>query len=250
MRVVTITRFSQASASHLYRDYRRIKYDVFVAEQGWPLATVDGCDECAPDEYDADSLFVMACCGAEAIGVVRGTIGNDQIPHRQLFKDHLGDTPIGQLRPGHIAMVTALAVRQQFRNAPVLLNEDAAPSTAARVITSDILNWLGERGVVLTLCSATPMAAARLFSGLGFTVLDPLQSYGPHDRPILNMACLSTQGRMEMNGACIQAYLIGRHDAATSGKPFVEYLQHAVDVRERRRLRGTNPRHPRHPRLP
>jgi N-acyl-L-homoserine lactone synthetase len=236
---VVLIRFS-GYGEH-YDEYLRVRYKVFVEEEGWLLDADPKGGRCAEDPADQCSRFVLARSaspGNATIGIVRSTVTSRAFPHRELFADHLSRAPLSRLSPDTIATVNSLAVVPAFRRRPVTVAGHREPVTTARALLIDMVNWLRSEGVLLIVASAVPIASARLFGGIGFAALDPFQKY-EQGRAVLNMGLVikgSPHGEAaDKHGLIdeeVSAYLTARHAAATAGRGLAQYIDEWVASRQ------------------
>jgi hypothetical protein len=242
MLVVTLSRFTASSDPAAFRDYLRIKYDVFVNEKSWVLPADELLCECIEETDDRGSSFVLARAELDlrAIGVLRGTVTASTFPHKELFSHHFASAPLNRLSPDLIASLNSLAVLPAFRRLPVSVHGLSQPLTTSRALVIDMLDWLRLQGVLLVVASALPIASARLFAGLGFSAMDAFQGFGSDNRLILNMgralpilneqSGLSSEKRSESNAIIndLSKYLASRHSAVTQGREFVSFVSESI----------------------
>jgi len=236
---VVLMRFS-GYGEH-YDEYLRVRYKVFVEEEGWLLDADPKLGRCTEDPADQCSRFVLARSdspGNAAIGIVRGTVTSRAFPHRELFADHLDRYPLNRLSPDTIATVNSLAVVPPFRRRPVTVTGYREPITTARALLIEMVNWLRSEGVLLIVASAVPIASARLFGAIGFAALDPFQKY-EQGRTVLNMGLVikgtphsEAADKHGLIGEEVSAYLTAQHRAATAGRGLAQYIDEWVANRQ------------------
>ena len=233
--MLTLQRFTMNDDAVAFHGYRRLKRDVFIAEQGWALAVDPTTNLAAVDEADAKSCFVLAhdASGA-AVGVVRGTLLSAAFPHRDFLEHHLQRGGISMALP-QMATINALAVRRDLRGVPVAVAGCGRPMTAGKALMVHVVDWLREQGVLAVVLTTIKGVPGVFFEHLGCYVMDPLFRVAPADFDLINMALLTvdperyqeqrsplgdTCPRRELTGteqAC-RAYCRARHAAILGGR--------------------------------
>lgn len=180
---VSVSFFDDTSAAG-FRDYRGIKHDVFVLEQGWHLPLDSNAQIVAPDAFDPHSMFVLARTGGQAIGIARATMISDAFPHAEFFTG-LMERPELQAVRAAVATVNAVAVRPAFRGREVHIHGQGRTMTAGKALMTELNERLDEAGAEVSLLTTSPGVAAVFFDHLGYYLIDPpFQSGG---RTLINM---------------------------------------------------------------
>ncbi len=167
-----------------FREYRGIKHDVFVLEQGWQLPLEPDARRVAPDPSDPHSMFVIARAGGHAVGIARATMIRDAFPHAQLFAGQMERPELQAVRVG-IATVNSVAVRPAFRGKAVRVHGRARTMTAGKALMVELTRRLHDAGAEVVLLTTSPGVAAVFFDHLGYYVIDP--PFHALDRNLINM---------------------------------------------------------------
>ena len=181
--VVTVGFFNDTSVLG-FREYRRLKHDVFVREQGWELPSEPDAQLVHPDAFDSQSMFVLAHAGGKAIGIARATMIRDAFPHAEFFAEQM-DRPELQAVRRETATVNAVAVLPEFRGRAVQIEGRAQSMTAGKALMVELTKRLYDAGAAVVLLTTSPGVAAVFFDHLGYYLIDaPFRSGG---RTLINM---------------------------------------------------------------
>jgi hypothetical protein len=163
--------FTKATSPNFLEAYLRLKYLVFVREQGWFSLPHSNENEMAyPDAFDTQSIFILAQDpDAAPAGIARATMPPGPLPHMDLLDRHLCAPELEPLRE-QIATVNAVAVLKKFRG--------------------KIIAFQGDNFTVGQVMVAIPKTGARFFTRLGFYALDKPFQYGPSPKPLINLGLL------------------------------------------------------------
>jgi len=167
-----------------FRDYRGIKHDVFVLEQGWQLPLEPEGGRVAPDPSDLHSMFVIARAGGHAIGIARATMIRDAFPHADLFAGQMARPELQAVRMA-IATVNSVAVLPAFRGRAVRVDGHARTMTAGKALMVELTRRLDTAGAEVALLTTSPGIAAVFFDHLGYYLIDP--PFHALDRNLINM---------------------------------------------------------------
>jgi GNAT superfamily N-acetyltransferase len=181
--VVTVSFFDDTSASE-FRDYREVKHDVFVLEQGWQLPLEPDGQRVAPDSFDPHSMFVIARAEARAIGIARATMIRDAFPHAEFFAEHMAWPELHAVRSA-VATVNSVAVLPQFRGKAVRVGNHARAMTVGKALMTELTRRLDAAGATVALLTTSPGIAAVFFDHLGYYLIDP--PFQTLDRNLINM---------------------------------------------------------------
>lgn len=180
---VTVNFFDDTSVPD-FRDYREIKHDVFVLEQGWQLPLEPDAARVAPDPFDPHSMFVIARADGKAIGIARATMICDAFPHAEFFTDLMARPELQAVRVA-IATVNAVAVLPEFRGRAVRIDGRPHSMTAAKALMVELTKRLREADAEVVLLTTSPGLAAVFFDHLGYYLISPpFESSG---RTLINM---------------------------------------------------------------
>jgi len=180
---VNVSFFDDTSAPQ-FREYRGIKHDVFVQEQGWQLPLEADAQIVAPDSSDPHSMFVIAHAEGQAIGIARATMIRDAFPHAELFAGQMEQPELQAVRAA-IATVNSVAVRPAFRGRAVQVHGRARTMTAGKALMVELTRRLHDAGAEVVLLTTSPGIAAVFFDHLGYYVIDP--PFHALDRTLINM---------------------------------------------------------------
>jgi GNAT superfamily N-acetyltransferase len=180
---VNVSFFDDTSVPE-FREYRGIKHDVFVQEQGWQLPLEADAQTVAPDSSDPDSMFVIARAEGHAIGIARATMIRDAFPHAELFAGQMERPELQAVRTA-IATVNSVAVRPAFRGRAVQVHGHARTMTAGKALMVELIRRLHDVGAEVVLLTTSPGIAAVFFDHLGYYVIDP--PFHALDRTLINM---------------------------------------------------------------
>jgi len=195
---VTVNFFDDTSVPD-FRDYRGIKHDVFVLEQGWRLPLEAGAQIVAPDPSDDHSMFVIARAEGHAIGIARATMIRDAFPHAELFAGQLARPELQAVRVA-VATVNSVAVRPAFRGKAVRIEGHARTMTAAKALMTELTKRLDAAGAEVVLLTTSPGIAAVFFDHVGYYLIDP--PFHALDRNLINMGlCVHDTGHFREIGS-------------------------------------------------
>jgi hypothetical protein len=212
-----------------YATYRRIKYAVFMAEQGWAARPSELAAQMAdPDPCDRWGGFWLARTEAgAAAGVIRGMAVSAAFPHRDLFDHHLGAGAVRRLAPA-LGTVNALAVVPPYRGCEVTVTGNRWRGGVGSVLLLASLRSLEEAGVRAVLATVQGPVSAHLFLRLGFLALDaPCMTALQPSLPLMNVGLLlgspahraaeekrglgRRAARRDADSAALLGYFEGRH---------------------------------------
>ena len=180
---ISVSFFDDTSAAE-FRDYREIKHDVFVLEQGWQLPLDGDAQIVAPDAFDPHSMFVLASAGGKAIGIARATMICDAFPHAEFFTGLMARPELQTVRAA-VATVNAVAVLPAFRGKAMQIHGRGRTMTAGKALMTELTKRLDHAGAEVSLLTTSPGVAAVFFDHLGYYLIDPpFQSGG---RALINM---------------------------------------------------------------
>ena len=155
-----------------YEHYRRLRYRVFVVEQGW--AGLDRASEpglTAPDPADARAWFWLAWSPDGTLaGAVRVRGVSDVFPHEDLFRHHLARPDVSAVRPG-MGTLNSLVVAGEWRQRRCAI-AGGEPATVAAHLLSAAVAGSRARGVCAIVATAQTSISARALMRAGFRVID------------------------------------------------------------------------------
>lgn len=96
----------------------RLRYEVYIAEQGKPYAKANHETRMWSDELDKESAIVMVSCGGECVGTVRACWFSDPLVVAR-YHDVFPQSDYPDVLPQHICVCSRLAVRPEERNTAV-----------------------------------------------------------------------------------------------------------------------------------
>jgi GNAT superfamily N-acetyltransferase len=181
--VVTVSFFDDTNLPE-FREYRGIKHDVFVLEQGWQLPLEPDAPRVTPDPFDPHSMFVIARAHGHAIGIARATMISNAFPHAEFFAGQMDRPELKAVRTA-VATVNAVAVRPEYRGKAVRIDGDARTMTAGKALMVELTKRLDEAGAEVVLLTTSPGIAAVFFDHLGYYLIDPPFESG--GRTLINM---------------------------------------------------------------
>lgn len=180
---VTVSFFDDTSVTE-FREYRGIKHDVFVLEQGWQLPLELGTHHVAPDPFDPHSMFVIARAGGKAIGIARATMICVAFPHEEFFAGQMERPELRSVRAA-VATVNAVAVLPEYRGKAVRIDGCARTMTAGKALMVELTKRLDDAGAEVVLLTTSPGVAAVFFDHVGYYLIDPPFESG--GRTLINM---------------------------------------------------------------
>jgi hypothetical protein len=159
--------------SDLYQAYLRLKYEVFVEEQGWHSLAHDTKQKIArEDEFDAQGRFWIAIAEETGpVGIVRGIPLNEGFPHRELFKHHL-DQPKFAAMFENLGTINGLAVRTSYRRHCYRVQEWGWSGTIGRLLMLAIVRSLETEGLEAAIATTGGLISTQLCESLGFVAID------------------------------------------------------------------------------
>ena len=180
---ITVSFFDDTSVPE-FREYRGIKHNVFVLEQGWQLPSESEAQRVAQDAFDPHSIFVIARAGGKAIGIARATMISDAFPHAEFFTGQMDREELRAVQSA-VATVNAVAVLPEFRGRAVRVDGRAQTMTTGKALMVELTRRLHDKGAVVSLLTTSPGVAAVFFDHLGYYLIGPpFQSGG---RTLINM---------------------------------------------------------------
>ncbi len=238
--MVLLRRFRAAEDRDAFFRYLRLKHDVFILEQGWPLSYDAATRAAEEDPFDGASHFVLAT-GADGatLGIVRGTFVDAGFPHCEWFEHHFREPaiPLSEVRT---ATVNALATAPQVRGQRLSIPGRKIPMTVGKALMCELIDWLREDGGVVALLTTARGPPAIFFEHLGFYVVDAPFCIAAVDFELLNMAMLLTDPTgfqekasplaetcprrdLTVREARLKAYFEGRHREILEGATVEQY---------------------------
>jgi hypothetical protein len=225
----------------LYRIYRRLKYQVFVAECGWD-ALKDGSGEemTREDPFDECGRFWLArTSDGLPIGVIRGIRLQDGFPHRALLQHHLAN-----VRPDAVettCTLNALAVLPDYRGLTCEVPSRGWHGTVARLLLLAMVRSLEAEGQRAAIATCAGLRSTRLCIDSGFAVLDRPARTALHPSLMTNIGMVfESPAHVDAQRACgieplangsprdearsLQAYFAERHRMALDSKPIESYF--------------------------
>jgi hypothetical protein len=183
--------FTKSQCPELYKEYRRIKYTVFVLELGWfslPHASENGmADE---NDFDRRAVFVLAKDSRDRpAGTARGILIHGSFPHEVLFTHHLSTPELAPLKD-HLATINAVAVLKEHRGKLARIDYLAPVVSVGKAIMMKLIGRLIELGAKVIFVSTNPDREADFFLDLGFYIIDEPFTYDVSPTRLINMALL------------------------------------------------------------
>jgi hypothetical protein len=164
--------FASASAPEDYATYRRMKFRVFVAEQGWPLTDSRAPGLAAEDPFDARArLWLAETDTGEPMGVVRTLSVRYGFPHAELFERHL-EHPVFARAVPYLGTINALAVLPEYRRRRFHVCGTAWVGKIGQLLLLASLRVLEQDGLRMAVATTGNSISTRLFSRVGFHVID------------------------------------------------------------------------------
>lgn len=181
--VVTVSFFDDTSAPE-FGEYRKLKHEVFVLEQGWQLPLDADDQRVAPDPFDPHSMFVIGRVGGQTVGIARATMIDDGFPHAEFFTELMQRPELRGVRTA-VATVNAVAVLPAFRGRPLRVEGGARSMTTAKALMVELARRLERGGAEVVLLTTSPGVAAVFFDHLGFYLIGP--PFRSDGRRLINM---------------------------------------------------------------
>ncbi len=165
--------FSLADEPSLYEQYLGLKYEVFVAEQGWTgLADPSGRRIVREEPYDeVGQLCLASTLDGEPIGVVRSIAVAKGFPHRELLEHHLHRAEV-QVMWDQLGTMNALAVLPPYRGIKYRVVDLGWSGSAAKLLMLYAIHQMEHRGLRAALATTGSLASMRLCRHLGFWIID------------------------------------------------------------------------------
>ena len=189
--MIHLERFTPEHNPPAFRGYLRVKYEVFVEEQGWPLAADRQTQLTNEDDVDPQSCFILAEADGREVGTVRGTLLNTAFPHRDMLEHHLQRSGI-EIALSQLATINSLAVLPALRGQRLAVSN--RPRTAHRRQGRDVRDGrlvpgTGALALIFTTIRGVP---AIFFEHLGGYVVDPFFRTQSIALELLNMVLMTT----------------------------------------------------------
>ena len=183
--------FTRDSDPIAFRDHLRMRYEVFVVEQTWPLLANIRAGRTREDPSDRRAYFVQASANDEVVGTVRGSKLNESFPHEEILRHHLQPDRL-PLELDELATLNGIAVRTAFRSRRLPIVGFPQPLTIAKAMACELVEWSRELGAVAVVFTAILGASSVLFEHLGAYVIDPpFQINDGRAVDVVNMAILT-----------------------------------------------------------
>lgn len=190
--MIRLERFTRDTNPPAFRSYLRVKYEVFVEEQGWPLDADRQQKQTREDAVDPKSCFVLATDDAgREVGTVRGTMLSEAFPHREMLQHHLSRSGI-ELELSHLGTINALAVRPELRGRRLPIAGRDGPLTIGKAVMCEITDWCREQGALALIFTTMRGVPAIFFEHLGSYVVDPWFRIKAIEVELVNMVLLTT----------------------------------------------------------
>lgn len=201
---ILIKPFSPQSNHDLYRDYLKIKYDVFVTELGWS-GLEDGSGEAIAQEdpFDNQSWFLAACADEGlSIGVLRVTPLKVGFPHRDLFEHHFHHVEFTCM-VDHLCSFNALAVLPPYRRKKYRVSKYGWVGSVAQLLMLGLIQLMEREKLRGALLTASSLISTRLFLRLGFYVIDNPTRTSLHSSTMINMGIVfGSDGHLQAQHDC------------------------------------------------
>src|SRR5262245_18328376 len=168
-----IETFNGWSDQERYDEYRRLRYQVFVAEQGWTGLSHEGEPGMAmkhPADEHARFWLARNETGA-VVGEVRVVSLVHAFPHKELFATHLRRCEMQNMLP-FMGTLNSLAVLPWYRGLHCQIRGDVRSETAARALLRASLQGSTEQGLRALIATAQNPSSARALVGAGFRMID------------------------------------------------------------------------------
>lgn len=183
--------FTPDSDPIAYLGHLRLNYEVFVAEQRWPLESLPSSRLTVAVPSDRHAYFVQASANGEVVGTVRGSMLHESFPHQEILRHHLepGGLP---LERDELATLNAIAVRAGFRGQRLPIAGYPQPLTIAKAMVCELVDWSRELGAVAVIFTAILGVSSVFFEHLGAYVIDPkFQMHDGKATEVVNMAIMT-----------------------------------------------------------
>ncbi len=185
MPLIVLRRFS-GNDKDLYHAYRELKYEVFVAEQGWhSLADRSAPRVASEDEFDVCGRFWMASTQEMVpVGIVRGSLLKEGFPRRELLEHHLHQPEVAAMLTS-LCTINALAVRASYRRSHHRVKQWGWTGPIGKLLLLAIIRDLEAEGMEAAIATAGGPISARLCESLGFTAIDLPQKTQLHPELVM-----------------------------------------------------------------
>ena len=185
---VSLKFFTKENRADFYEAYRKIKYDVFVLQEGWEgLRDDSGKAIAREDSFDEQSIFLVASTEeGRHIGVVRAIALNHGFPHCELFEHHFTHISVKKL-VDLLCTLNALAVLPSCRGKHYQVAGGSWEGPIWKLLVLSMIRYFERKGVVGAVATAGGLASARLFCQVGFYVIDRPMKTGLHSNLMTNI---------------------------------------------------------------
>lgn len=186
---VALESFIGTSDERRYREYRRIKFQTFVREQGWAGLGGEASDGLADeDRFDGGGRFALArTTVGDPVGVVRCLPLTEGFPHSELFRHHILQEEVADTIPS-LATLNALAVLPEYRGRAYEVLCDGRIGTVCRLLLLEAMFRLAREGVKGILATVQSIISARALMRVGFRLIDKPATTPLHERfPLANV---------------------------------------------------------------
>lgn len=201
---VTIEFFCKRDQDEWYREYRKIKYDVFYQELGWQgLVDPYGEPIAREDPFDDAGRFILARTDAgRPIGVVRGIGLNEGFPHRALFEHHFTNSCFQRMY-SQLITVNALAVLPEYRKRAFCVAGRDLIGSVGTLLMLVLFRSFEQDQRIGAIATAGGIESALFFQKLGCFVIDaPFQTALHHER-LTNFGILfGSEGHQQAEKRC------------------------------------------------
>lgn len=171
---IRLFRFSK-SDQRLYHAYLQLKYEVFVAEQGWHQLAGDSPAMAREDEFDIQGRFWLAATEEMVpLGIVRGTPLKEGFPRRELLEHHLQHPDVAGLFAA-LCTINGLAVRAEHRRNSCQVPERGWTGAIGKLLLLAMVRDLEVEGMQAAIATAGDRISVRLCESIGFLPIDQPQ---------------------------------------------------------------------------
>lgn len=196
--------FTKKNNKKFYDAYLEIKYQVFVAEQGWhSLGNESGRPIAKEDPFDDQGRFCLATTDEGIpIGVVRGIPLTDGFPHRDLLEHHFRLPEVASIFE-YFCTLNALAVIPPYRQKKYQVFGSKWSGSVAKLLMLAIISSLKQEGLRAAIATAGGFVSARLCTNIGFFVIDRPSTTPLHYELMTNIGLVfGSEGHVEAQMEC------------------------------------------------
>src|SRR5574341_1362557 len=166
--LIRLTPFSKGGNRCQYEQYLALKYEVFVAEQGWiALADPLGRPIAREERFDEDGQLCLASTPeGDPVGVVRAIALAKGFPRRELLQHHLERQEVQEMW-AYLCTLNALAVLPSYRRKTYEAVGLGWKGSVGKLLMLFAIEQMELQGRKVALATSGGVASTRLCRSLG-----------------------------------------------------------------------------------